>query len=117
MLKKNNKPLFFTLLIPFYFIILACLIGMQAGHIDWIYFSVYAISMVIAAWGLSRHNSLITNTIGLMFFVIIGAHSIYSPFTQNVHYGPWMWSIYSGIALILFGLSAFVYAFIKLKGR
>jgi hypothetical protein len=93
------------------------LIGISVGNIEWLYAIEYALSMIIAAWGLSRYNSLIINTIGLIFFVSIGVHSVYSPYTKTIRTGPWKLSVYFGIALILIGLFAYTYDIIKLKGK
>lgn len=115
MLKKHSKPMFFILLIPFYFLILSCLFGMSIGSIEWIMALEDALVLIVAAWGLSRYNSLVINIIGLIFFVIPGANLIYSSLTKTTRIGPWTLSIYLGVILILFGLIAFIYDIIKLK--
>lgn len=71
MLKKNSKPMFYILLTPFYILIQICLIGMSAGSIEWVYVLVYSLSMIIAAWCLSRHNSLIINMIYYQHYFLI----------------------------------------------
>lgn len=117
MLEKNSKPMFYTLLIPFYFFILVCLIGMSIGSIEWAYASVYAISLIIAAWGLSRYNSLIINTMGLTIFAAMGGNLIYSTLNRTFRTGPWKFNIYIGIILILIGLIVFIYDIIKLMRK
>ncbi len=113
MLKKNSKPMFFILLIPFYFLILICVFGMSVGGIDWLSALLSAMSMILAAWGLSRLNNLVINTIGLMFYAIMGGNVIYSTLTRTTRMGLWSIEVYTGIVLILFGLVPFVYNIIK----
>lgn len=117
MLEKNSKPMFFTLLIPFYCLILFCLIGMNIGKVDWFSATVSALSMIIAAWGMSRYNSIILNIVGLILFIAIGASVIYSPFRQTIRYGPWKSCIYIGAAIILLGLIAFIFDIIYIKNK
>ncbi len=117
MLEKNSKPMFYTLLIPFYFLVLVCLVGMSIGSIEWLYALASAISIIIAAWGLSRYNSLVINTIGLTIFAAMGGNLIYTTLNRTFRTGPWKFNIYIGIILILIGLIAFIYDIVKLKGK
>lgn len=117
MLNKNSKPMFFTLLIPFYFLLFVCFIGMSIGSIEWLDFTIYALLMIIAAWGLSRKNSILINIIGLLVFEGMGISLIYSTLTRTVRTGHWTLNIYIGVALILWGLAAFVCDIVKLKAK
>lgn len=117
MLEKNSKPVFYTLLIPLYFLVFVCLIGMSIGSIEWLDASVSAVSIIIAAWCLSRYNSLIINAIGLTIFAAMGGNLIYSTLNRTFRTGPWTFNIYIGIILILIGLITFIYDVIKLVGK
>ena len=109
--------MFYILLIPFYLLILFCFIGMSAGSVEWLNFAFYALLMIIAAWGLSRKNSIPFNIIGLLLFVGMGASLIYPALTRTVRVGPWTINIYIGIMLIFLGFVAFVYDIVKPKTK
>ena len=119
MLKKNSKAMFFTLLIPLYFLFMICIFGMNAGGIEWIPALEFAILVILAAWSLSRNNSLIINLAGFMIYALTGGYLIYSTLTRATRIGPWIFNIYIGIALIVFGVLAFAYAILRvvIKGR
>lgn len=118
MLNKINKPMFFYLLIPFYFIILTCLIGMSMGSIEWKYVLINSSFIIMAAWTLSKNNSLLINMIGLTIFVTMGILLIYSTLTattQSFRTISWRLNIFCGIELVLIGLVAITYDIVRLK--
>ncbi len=119
MLKKNSKTMFFTLLIPLFFLIMICIFGMSVGGVEWIPALEFAILVFLAAWSLSRNNSLIINLAGLMIYVLSGGYLIYFTLTRATRIGPWTFNIYTGIALIVFGVLAFAYARLRfvIKGK
>ena len=118
MLKKNNRTMFFTLLIPLYFVILICLFGISVGGVEWILALECSLLLFLAAWSLSRNNNLIINLAGFIIYAIMGGNLIYSTLTNTNHIGPRTLNIYIGAALILFGLLAFAYATARfVKGR
>ncbi|ACL74791.1 hypothetical protein [Ruminiclostridium cellulolyticum] len=109
MLNKNNKKMFLIMLIPLYLLISISIFGMSIGGINWISALEYSLLFILAAWSLSRNDSLIINLAGFLIYAIIGGNSIYSTLTRTTRIGPWTFSIYTGVALILFGLLAFSY--------
>ncbi len=113
MLKKNSKTMFFTLLIPLYFLIVICIFGISAGGIEWIPALEFSLLVLLAAWSLSRDNSLILNLAGFMIYALMGGYCIYSTLTKATRIGPWTFNIYLGIALILFGLCTFACAIVR----
>ena len=113
MLKKNNKAMFFTLLIPLYFVILLCLFGMSIGGVEWVQALEHSILFIIAAWSLSRNKNLVLNFAGFIIYAIIGGKSIYSVQTNTDYIGPRDLSIYSGAALLLFGVLALAFATVR----
>ncbi len=114
MLKKNSKTIFYILLIPLYFLGIICIFGLSAGGIRWLPALEFALLVLLAAWCLSRNNSLAINIAGLMIYAINGGYIIYSTLTKKPRIGPWIFDIYSGIALILFGLCSFAYAIVRI---
>lgn len=119
MLKKNSRTMFFIFLMPLYFLIMICIFGMSVGGVEWIPALKFAVLIFLAAWSLSRNNSLIFNLAGLMTYVLIGGYSVYSTLTRATRIGPWTFNIYIGIALIVFGVLAFAYARFRtfIKGK
>ncbi|EPR10078.1 hypothetical protein [Ruminiclostridium papyrosolvens] len=118
MLKRNNKTMFFILLIPVYFVILLCFFGISVGGVEWILALECSILFFWAAWSLSRNNNLIINLTGFMIYAIMGGKLIYSTLTNTDYIGPWTLNIYVGAALLLFGLLAFAFATVRfVKGK
>jgi hypothetical protein len=115
MLKRNNKSMFFILLAPLYLLLFICLIGMSMGSVEWLYMAFIAIIIILAAWGLSRENSIFINMIGLLFMTGLGTYFIYPTLVRTDRIGPWTISIYVGSALVLWGFIAFIYDIAKLK--
>lgn len=107
----------YMLLIPLYLLILICFIGMRVGSIEWLQFAFYALLMIIAAWGLSRKNSIMINMIGLLLFIGMGMALIFPALVRTVRVGPWTINIYIGVILILWGIVPFVYDIVKLKPK
>ncbi len=117
MLAKNNKPMFFLLLIPFYLLLLVLLIGLTMGSIEWLRFFGLSVLILSAAWSLSRKGGLWINALGLLIFAVLGGALIYTTLEQPERLGPWTINVYFGALLILLGLVAFVYDVIKHKNR
>ena len=117
MLSKNNKPMFFVLLTPLYLLLLTCLIGMSMGSIEWLDSAFTALVIILAAWGLSRENGIFIHIIGLLLFIGLGVQLIYPTLIQPEHIGPWTINIYVGVALVLWGLIAFVYDIVRLNSK
>jgi len=113
MLKNNSKTMFFVLLIPLYFLALLCILGSSVGEIMWLPVLELALLVLLAAWCLSRTNSLAINTAGFLIYAIKGGYIIYSKLTKKPRIGPWVFDIYLGTALILFGLCSYVYAIVR----
>ena len=113
MLKNNSKTMFYIMLIPLYFLVITCVFGICAGGIMWLPALEFALLVLLAAWCLSRNNSLAINTAGFMIYAINGGYIIYSTLTRKPRIGPWTFDIYLGIALILFGLCSFAYAIVR----
>ncbi len=113
MLVKNNKPMFFLLLLPFYLLVLVLLIGLSIGSIEWLRFFGPSFLIIAAAWGLSRRDCLWFNAAGLIIFAALGGALIYTTLAQTERMGPWKIDIYFGVLLILLGIGAFVYDLIK----
>jgi len=90
---------------------------MSAGSVEWLNFVFYALLLIIAAWGLSRKNSIMINIIGLLLFTGMGMSLIYPALAGTIHVGPWTINIYIGVILILWGVVAFVYDIVKLKSK
>ncbi|WP_312279675.1 hypothetical protein [Oscillibacter sp.] len=117
MLNKNNKSMFFILLIPLYLLFFACLIGISMGSVEWLNAILIAFVIIIAAWGLSKENSILTNIIGLLCFIGLGVYLIYPTLARTERIGPWTINIYVGATLVLWGMAAFVYDIIKLISK
>ncbi len=112
-LVKNNKPMFFLLLLPFYLLVLVLLIGLSIGSIEWLRFFGLSFLIIAAAWGLSRKGCLWFNAAGLIIFAALGGTLIYTTLAQPMRMGPWKINIYFGALLILMGVCAFAYDLIE----
>ncbi len=113
MLKKNSKAMFFTLLIPLYFEILICFFGISVGGVEWVPVLESSILFLLAAWSLSRNKFFIINLAGFLIYAVMGGRLIYSTLTNTNYIGPWTLNLYTGAALLLFGLLAFAFATVR----
>ena len=112
----HSKSLFFILLAPAYilFFIIIMALAVMAGSIMWLMAFVALAVTVTGAWLLSHKTSLLQNIFGFLCFLALGGYlALVHFFESGPRYGPWIFDVYLGGAIILMALIALLYQIVS----
>lgn len=116
MLKKNNKGLFFFMLLPLYLNLIILLIGIQAGSIVWGLWILDIVIGLIGAWLISYKRNLFINSIGFILFLLKGGYWFSRYFLTAMRTSHlWLYEVYIGSFILILGVIGFIYSLVKNK--
>jgi len=116
MLKRNNKGLFFFMLLPLYLNLIILLIGIQVGAIMWKLWILDIAIGLIGAWLISYRRNLTINSIGFILFLFKGGYWFSRFFLTSMRTSHlWLYEVYIGSFILILGVIGFIYSLVKNK--
>jgi hypothetical protein len=114
MLKKNNKGLFFFMLLPLYLNLIILLIGIQVGAIVWRLWTLDIVIGLIGAWLISYKRNIFINSIGFILFLLKGGYWFSRYFLTSMRTSHlWLYEVYIGSFILILGAIGFIYSLVK----
>jgi len=114
MLKKNNKGLFFFMLLPLYLNLIILLIGIQVGSIVWRLWILDIVIGLIGAWLISYRRNIFINSIGFILFLLKGGYWFSRYFLTSMRTSHlWLYEVYIGSFILILGAIGFIYSLVK----